>query len=307
MRTWRVGTFTMGAALLFLGVLLLISQFADYSLYTVMLSWWPALLIILGIEILLFLFVQKKENAFLKYDLLSIFIVGLLGTAGIGFAILSSTGVMGKVEAAMNKEERSFELPEYSSSMDSNIKRIVVNTAGYPLTIETSASKEVSIFGTYRTQTSTGEKLLESASDYVTAIEKGDTLYLNMKRLPSGAWPFDSYSTLEAALLVPDDANLDVAGVDSELSLKPRVLLGNWTVDRASEVSLHLDSRSDIKVTATNIQNLAGKDELWSVGDSETKGSDEDGTVRNAVYQTGEGKHSIAISNAFRVNLEGGR
>ncbi|CEG26386.1 hypothetical protein [Bacillus sp. B-jedd] len=307
MRTWRVGTFTMGAALLFLGVLLLFSQFADYSLYTVMLSWWPALLIILGAEILLFLFVQKKENAFLKYDLLSIFIVGLLGTAGIGFAIVSSTGVLGKVEAAMNREGRSFELPEFSSLMDSNIKRIVVNTAGYPLTIETTASKEVSLFGTYRTQTSAGKKVLESASDYVTVIAKGDTLYLNMKRLPSEAWPFDSYSSLEATLLVPADANLDVAGVDSELSLKPRVLLGNWTVDRASEVSLHMDNKSDIKVTGTNIQSLAGKDELWSVVGSDTKNTDEDGTGRTAAYKTGEGKYSIAISNTFRVNLEGGR
>ena len=113
MRTWRVGTFSMGASLLFLGLFLFFSKFLGLDLVQVMTAWWPLLLVVLGIEILLYLFLSRQEKPVLKYDFLSIFFVGVLGTAGILFAILSTTGIMGKVEDVMAREERSFELPAF--------------------------------------------------------------------------------------------------------------------------------------------------------------------------------------------------
>ncbi|NRD77721.1 hypothetical protein HPT25_09715 [Bacillus sp. BRMEA1] len=89
MRIWRVGTFSMGALLVLLGLLLFLSKFFELSIVQVMTAWWPILLIVLGIEILLYLFWSRQENPVLRYDILSIFFVGLLGTMGIVFAFLS--------------------------------------------------------------------------------------------------------------------------------------------------------------------------------------------------------------------------
>ena len=97
MRTWRVGTFSMGASLVFLGLILFFSRFLDLNLVQVMTSWWPLLLVVLGIEILLYLILSRQEKPLLKYDFLSIFFVGLIGTVDIAFALLSATGNMGKV------------------------------------------------------------------------------------------------------------------------------------------------------------------------------------------------------------------
>lgn len=104
MRTWRVGTFSMGASLIMLGLFLFFSKFLSLQLAEVLMAWWPVLLVVLGGEILIYLFLSLQEQPFLKYDFLSIFFVGLIGTAGIILAVLSSTGVMGKVEDVMARK-----------------------------------------------------------------------------------------------------------------------------------------------------------------------------------------------------------
>src|SRR3954467_3640998 len=162
MRTWRVGTFSMGASLVFLGVFLFFSKFMGLDLVQVMTTWWPLLLVVLGIEILLYLFLSRQEKPVLKYDFLSIFFVGIIGTAGIAFAILSTTGIMGKVEEVMAREERSFELPDFSYQMDDRVKRVVVRTVDHQLTVGPTEEKTVSMFGTYRVETANKAKLLES-------------------------------------------------------------------------------------------------------------------------------------------------
>ena len=45
MRTWRVGSFSMGIALLSLGIILLLSHFFSFDLTFVMTAWWPVLLV----------------------------------------------------------------------------------------------------------------------------------------------------------------------------------------------------------------------------------------------------------------------
>ncbi|MGG3555595.1 hypothetical protein ABES23_02700 [Peribacillus frigoritolerans] len=80
MRTWRVGTISMGISLVGLGFVLLVSQISDMNLTTILLSWWPLLFMILGTEILFYIYFSRKESSFVKYDILSILFVGLLGT-----------------------------------------------------------------------------------------------------------------------------------------------------------------------------------------------------------------------------------
>ena len=79
-----------------------------------MIAWWPVILVVLGIEILVFLFLSRQEKPFLKYDFLSIFFVGVIGTVGIGFSLLSSTGILEKMDDWLNREERTMDLPVFA-------------------------------------------------------------------------------------------------------------------------------------------------------------------------------------------------
>ena len=81
MRTWRVGTISMGLTLILLGIFLVLSQLLNWKPAYAMTGWWPIIFIVLGIEILIYLFLAKQENPAVKYDVFSIFFVGFLGFA----------------------------------------------------------------------------------------------------------------------------------------------------------------------------------------------------------------------------------
>lgn len=66
MRTWRVGTFSMGLSIIALGCFLLFSVIKGTEVLDSLTAWWPVLLIILGAEVLLYLLFSKKSNLLLN-------------------------------------------------------------------------------------------------------------------------------------------------------------------------------------------------------------------------------------------------
>ena len=302
MRTWRVGTFSMGASLVFLGLFLFLSHFLGFDLVHVMTAWWPILLIVLGIEILLYLFFSRQEKPVLKYDFLSIIFVGLLGTVGIVFAMLSATGIMEKVEDVVAREERSFELPDFSYQMDDSIKRVVLRTVGYQTTIEATDEQEVSMFGTYRIQTPKKEKLIASADDYVYANKKGDTLYINVKTLPNELGPFYSHQEMTSTILIPKGVKLEVIGNGNEIALNPRSLENDWSINGAGSIDVKVEEDSNLNIAAVGVGEVKGKDGAWKVTENGDPNGSE-GVERNAIYESGEGKYHINITNTYNVSL----
>jgi hypothetical protein len=302
MRTWRVGTFSMGASLVFLGLFLFLSRFLGFDLVHVMTAWWPILLIVLGIEILLYLFFSRQEKPVLKYDFLSIIFVGLLGSVGILFAMLSATGIMEKVEDVVAREERSFELPDFSYQMDDSIKRVVLRTVGYQTTIEATDERAVSMFGTYRTQTSNKERLIKSADDFVYANKKGDTLYINVKTLPNELGPFNSHQEIASTILIPKGVKLEVIGNGNEIALNPRSLENDWSINGAGSIDVKVEENSNLNIEAVGVGEVNGKDGAWKVTEKGDPNGME-GVERNAVHQSGEGKYHINITNTYNVSL----
>lgn len=311
MRTWRVGTISMGASLLFLGLFLLITQFTDVSLTHIMISWWPIILVVLGIEILLYLFMTKKEKPVLKYDFLSIFFVGIIGMVGIGFMILSSVGLLDIVDESLSREERTFDLPELTESLTSNIKRVVVNAQHYPLEIESTPSMEVSTFGTFTASVVKGEKLISEVEDYLSIHKKGDTLFLKLKNLPTESTMFNHYyPQVNTTLLIPEGVQLEVNGQGNSISAKPRAMKNNWVIANASSVDLMVEENSNLSISAEEVEQLLGKDVEWVIDTKQvstmvngTEIIDENRFFQNGMYKIGEGTYRINIINAHQVSL----
>ena len=86
MREWRVGTFTMGFALIALGIFLLLDLFGAFNGGYWAMRLWPVVIIFLGVEVLLYAVVanKKPETLKIKYDFVSIFLVLLIGMASLG-------------------------------------------------------------------------------------------------------------------------------------------------------------------------------------------------------------------------------
>ena len=304
MRTWRVGTVSMGVALIGLGVLLLFSQISDMSLTTILLSWWPLLFIILGGEILFYIYYSRKESSFVKYDFISIIFVGLLGMMGIALLLLTSSGVMEQVTAAVKSEEKTVDLPGFNEKAGKEIQRVVLDPGYYPLTVEGGSNENVSIFGTYDERVmEDSESLLKEAEDYLMVERKGDTLYISLKDLPvqNGLLGGDRMN-LEATLIIPANLALEVEGKDADLTLKPRELVNDWNVDDAGSLTVYLQEKSDITIQAFGVEELEGPKDSWKSVRVKTE-DEEDGDVKNGTLKFGKGSHTLTISDSYNVHV----
>lgn len=311
MRTWRVGTFSMGLSLLFLGIFLLLSQFFHWDSTTVLRVWWPAILVILGIEILIYLITSKQDKPYLNFDLFSIIIVGIIGTAGIAIVFLQSTGLMHLFEEEMTKEEITMDLPALDVPIKNNIKRIVIQTEGQntPLTIEGTAEDFISLFGTYRTVNSENKVILTKPKDYVLVKEKGDTIYLQMKELPKHSSGFSSsYATTNATVLIPTFVKVEIEGTN-ELIVNPRQLRNDWSIINASSLELNLADTNNVMVSAMDTEILGIEKQQWKTeGKKENEASGdsvETESLTKAKYVKGEQKAEISIVNSGTLQVIG--
>ncbi|YCI77507.1 hypothetical protein M1D47_02350 [Bacillus sp. R1-10] len=306
MRTWRVGTISMGISLVGLGLVLLFSQIADMNLTTILLSWWPLLFIILGTEILFYIYLSRKESSFVKYDILSILFVGLLGTTGIVLILLTSSGLMEQVRAAVNSEEKTVNLPGFNQKAGKGIQRVVLDSGPYPLTIESGNDGEVSVFGTYGERVmKDADSLLKKAEDYLLVERNGDTLYISFKDLPIQNGLLDSGTmNLKATLIIPAELAVEIDGQSNDLVLKPRKLLNDWSVNDSGNLSVFLQDNSDIKIDAREAEELEGPENGWKMTEVKQETNEQGIVKKNGIFNTGEGKHTLTVTDTFNVNVQ---
>lgn len=298
MRVWRVGTISMGISLVFLGVFLLLTQFLHWDISTVLKVWWPIILVVLGIEILWYLYASKQEKPYVSFDLLSIIFVGLLGTAGILMVFLQSTGLLDVIEHGVSREEVTKELPAFDYKLDDSVERIVFESTGgnNPITIEGTEEKQVSVFGTYRTAL-IEEEILKIPEDYLFVTKKGDTLFIQLKELPRRTSDFyTDYPSVQATILIPHSMRVEIKSNYDEVTMLPRNLQTNWSVDGASIINLDLKETENVKVSVKNTDIMNKEEHTWKHGDKE------EGT--HSVMQIGKELAGILIMNSRELYIK---
>ena len=82
----RVGTFTVGLVLIVFGTLFLLHTFIPSISFQFIFTFWPVILIILGLEILSSLFWKGEEKP--KYDGAAIFLVLVMACFAMGMALI---------------------------------------------------------------------------------------------------------------------------------------------------------------------------------------------------------------------------
>lgn len=156
MRTWRVGTFSMGLSIISLGCFLLFSVIQGTKVLDSLTAWWPVLLIILGVEILLYLLFSKKEQSFIKYDIFSIFFIGVLGSVGIAFTVYYQLDCQKKFVTLLTQRGKRV-IFQMDNLIYLNLSKIVVDAGHQPLTIEGNNTNQIHLLGTYEITTKANE------------------------------------------------------------------------------------------------------------------------------------------------------
>lgn len=302
MRKWRVGTVSMGLSLVLLGVFLLLTQIKGTKMFEPFLVWWPIILVVLGIEILLYLFLSKQENPIVKYDFISILFVGLLGTIGIGFTVLTSTGLLTELQTLVVAEDKSFNLPSIEEELPDNIKRIVLETSDHEVNIEGSNVNQLTVFGTYRAKVNPKSKpLIADKDNYTLTKIVGDTMYVTIKATSRHSGPFSTYMAIEPTVVVPNNVRLEVRGKHNTIALYPGSLENHWTVDGPSYVTMHVGKNNDVLLSATSRTNLQNGNVKWDSIETPDQGGDD--KLYKGTLKIGNGTFYLDILNSERISV----
>lgn len=301
MRTWRVGTISMGLTLILLGIFLVLSQLFHWKPAYAMLGWWPLILIVLGIEILIYLIRSKEEQPLVKYDIFSIFFVGVIGFLGIGFSIAHATGILEKVYDWTNYEVRTLDLPTYETNLDDSIKRVVVRTGTIPVTFETGTTNQLSVFGTYVTTIVEGNAPFQKFEDYLFVETKEDTLYATLKQMPDLLLPFDPYREWNATMIIPDNVQVEINADYQPIDVHTRTFKNDWTIEQAGHVNVKLGKTVDVKMLAENIDEFDDSDG-WKFH-KHSKDDDEWEESSSGTKQFGKGTYTMKIANTSSLKV----
>jgi len=194
-------------------VLIFLKQMIGLEMVDPILIWWPLILIVLGLEIVVFMFLSKQESPVVKYDFLSIIFISILGTMAIVFTLFTSLGVMNEIQTVIHSETQTLELPKWEQSVPSEVEKVIIQTGSHMVQIDGSNSDKLHILGTYRTNVNrkdqpTDMNLVEIAISKVI----GDTLFIFIKDPVSKSGPFSTYTYVNATIVVPVHLDLEVRG-----------------------------------------------------------------------------------------------
>ncbi len=213
MKQWRVGTLSMGVALILFGVILFSSQFSGRQAFGVLIDWWPIVFILLGLELLIYLGVSRMSQSIVKYDLFSIFFIALICMGGLGFAALTSTGLLQEVRYAVSSVERTVALPDVEEQLSSEIKQVVImNNQHASILIDQTATNKLQVFGTYSYTQYEEDRSLELPEDWITVKTAGDTLYISLNQLPRRNGLRSDSPYLKTMIVLPDELPVEVTG-----------------------------------------------------------------------------------------------
>lgn len=277
-RQWRVGTLSMGTVLIVFGLVLLLAQFKQFSAVELVSTWWPAVIIILGLEILAAHYFSGEEKPVIKYDLVSVFMVLFIGMVTFGLYALTSVGILPALTKAVASQTHAIEVPEQRFALKEGIKNIVVKGSEFQsgfnsLYIQEADAQEVVAFGQAHVSAASREEASGAIPEgMVNAHTVGDTLFLNFKSVASPNH-FQEPSSVDYTLILPRGKNVQVeADTGSPLKLKLNGLEGNWVINSSGTVDATVAANADIKIEAF-ARRLGGEGKWVPINGAKGSGS----------------------------------
>lgn len=258
----------MGLLLIALGVIMMVSQILEISLLEQILKWWPIALIMIGLEILLYIFLSNQDAPKVKFDVFSIIIISILMMVSVG--VYAVTGIMASGDGVIlvgpmfesykneSKYRRTFELDAVSTNL------IIDNAVGN-ISIAKGDGDKIEVEANITIKNNDEEYAAEIADSLITvAKEKELKISSNSKEYSNkgkiGSIQIDYY------VKVPDSVNVEVENKFGDVSLtdlaqsaKVNNKNGKITVESLGGDLIVNSSFGEVKV-----QDIQGKTQVYS-------------------------------------------
>ncbi|KUO49860.1 MAG: hypothetical protein APF76_01055 [Desulfitibacter sp. BRH_c19] len=302
MRKWRVGSMSMGVLLISLGVILLAALIKETAIITQILNWWPIVLIILGLEIVLYLFLAKDDQPKIKYDLVSIFLIIVLALFSIGVYTVSSIGVIPKITAVIASQEYAVVVPETRANIPETVSKVIIELPKASVSFKKGESDSLIVFARGEINAETKER----AEDFANQIEVltnqvGDVLFVQITDIPRARDLNLGVNSLSYTIFMPNDKQVEIKRQNNyyyyDTEIDSDAVTNTWLVENQGKVKLNVKSDNiAIKAMVNNQYSLGGNVE-WDIS-AETEDNQATGNV-----SFGSGSNRINIINQGDVEV----
>jgi len=277
----------MGLMLIALGVIMLVSQIMEVSFIEHIIKWWPIVLILIGLEILIYVFLSKQEAPKVKFDVFSIIIISIFMMASVG--VYAVTGLMTSGDAIISigsgfdsyknesKYTKTFEMDDSCSNL------IIDNTIGKVSVIKGDKDM-IEVEANITIKNNDEEYAAEIVDSLVTITKEKDIKIKSNSREYSNKGKIGSIQ-IDYSVKVPDSVNVevenkfgDVSLTDLAMSAKVNNKNGKITVESLGGDLIVNSSFGDVEV-----QDIKGKTQVYSKnGDVIANNCNKDVTIESS-------------------------
>jgi len=299
MQRRRVGTLTLGTALIVCGIVLVAARIQGNAAAGLVIAWWPLFLVMLGGEVLWHHYTAKDGNTRLYFDIFSILTVGLIIFCSLGLFTLTEIGVLPRLQAVLASQSYSLRTPVHQIAVDAAVQKVVVSAPHSRLVLRAGADRTISAGGKadiLATSLAQAEGRLDNLS--VEYRQEGDTMYVTFS-YPYGGSLGQDIRVEEFAVTVPGDLAVEVNEPGS-LWLDADRIKADWLIDAAGYVEIRLSADSDVRVE-TDISD-AGRLDSDMAWVEEDEPEETDG-MRMVKRTAGNGKYKIKVPGAGHLSV----
>ena len=206
LRTWRVGSLSMGITLILIGTALAVSLWQKMHALDLLLLIAPVVLIMLGCELLVYMKLSGKETMYIRFDWLSVIFVGIIGMASVVLSLLMSSGLIDDMRREFHMVQRTVHIDPVTFPVAANVKEVIVQSF-HGVNFNKADTDEVHLFGSI--QYLSTERLNVSASELFKTTTIGDTMYLTIGGLETKAGGFVRDRVYpKLTIVIPEHVNI---------------------------------------------------------------------------------------------------
>ena len=302
MQKRRIGTISMAIVLIAFGVLIFISQINEVSAARLAIKFWPAILFLLGGEILWFSYKYKDEDIKIRYDIFSIFIVLIIVFGNIVIYGLIETGMISRINTMVSSQNFNYQIPYDEFEVGDEIEKIIIKAPNSSsLTMRTDRNNKIVSSGSVNITAENKEKAKELLDDEYVIINKSDNI-IYISFMDKGIYSEFSNNTYahNFTITIPEDKKVEING-GKELKLIIDNIKNSWVIDNVKQTKIRLGKNINTKINAfvENTEMLKGNVK-WNVTEI---GNEENPNIKGELV-LGNGDSSINVLNSNELIVD---
>lgn len=293
MRQWRVGTVSMGLVLIGTGISLFYAKINNKAAIDAVVQWWPLVLVLLGLEVLILSWCRKDNNSQVKYDLFSIFIILLLVFCSLGLYSLESIGVTGNITNYLTSHDYHIRTSTNEIAINPEAKKLIITAPSCELKIQICETTKISSYS-YALARADSQEAAKNLADEGTELisnTSGTTQFIGFQ-LPAA----ENVQTTEYTIIIPKNIDVELHNEHS-VQIYTYEQDNNWKIVSRGNLEIFIPRQADLIIEAlVDESNTLGGSVKWEKTET-TEETDDSGynTKRTAQVKLGDEKRSMDI------------